>query len=106
PVLVAAWGLLKPGGNLQSVGWAAGEAAVFPPNSTFALGAARTLSSFGDVAAPGADLAHLLALVAAGELDVEIGWRGPWEHLEQAREAQLDRTVTGKVVLEVTHRRA
>ncbi|TDD41312.1 hypothetical protein E1286_33030, partial [Nonomuraea terrae] len=106
PVLVAAWGLLKPGGNLQSVGWAAGKAAVFPPDSTFALGEARTLSSFGDVASPAADLAHLLSLVAAGELDVEVGWRGPWERLGEAAAAQLDREITGKVVLDVTHRRA
>ncbi|MFB4280927.1 MULTISPECIES: zinc-binding dehydrogenase [unclassified Nonomuraea] len=106
PTLVAAWGLLKPGGNLQSIGWAAGQAAVFPPDSTFSLGTARSLHSFGDVAAPAADLAHLLGLMAAGELSVEVGWHGSWERLEEARAAQLDPATTGKITLAVGHHRA
>ncbi|MEU8320566.1 zinc-binding dehydrogenase [Nonomuraea sp. NPDC048881] len=101
PTLVAAWGLLKPGGNLQSVGWAGGQPAVFPPGSTFSLGPARSMNSFGDVSSPGPDLALLLGLVAAGDLTVEIGRRVPWDRLDEAAAAQLDRTVTGKVVLDV-----
>ncbi|MFI7419512.1 zinc-binding dehydrogenase [Nonomuraea sp. NPDC049684] len=101
PALVTAWGLLKPGGNLQSVGWAGGQPAVFPPGSTFSLGPARSMNSFGDVSAPGPDLAFLLGLVAAGDLTVEIGRRVPWDRLDEAAAAQLDRTVTGKVVLDV-----
>ncbi|YCK32766.1 zinc-binding dehydrogenase [Actinomadura sp. ATCC 39365] len=101
PTLVTAWGLLKPGGNLQSVGWAGGQPAVFPPGSTFSLGPARSMSSFGDVDSPGPDLAFLLGLVAAGDLSVEIGRRVPWDRLDEAAAAQLDRTVTGKVVLDV-----
>ncbi|MGW4411496.1 zinc-binding dehydrogenase [Nonomuraea sp. NPDC004702] len=101
PTLVAAWGLLKPGGNLQSVGWAGGQPAVFPPGSTFSLGPARSMNSFGDVSSPGPDLAFLLGLVAAGDLTVEIGRRVPWDRLDEAAAAQLDRTVTGKVVLDV-----
>ncbi|MGW2154955.1 zinc-binding dehydrogenase [Nonomuraea sp. NPDC001699] len=101
PTLVAAWGLLAPGGNLQSIGWASGQPAVFPPGSTFSLGPARSMNSFGDVDSPGPDLAFLLGLVAAGDLSVEIGRRLPWERLEEAAAAQLDRTVTGKVVLDV-----
>ena len=30
PQLVAAWGLLAPGGNVQSIGWSSGEPAAFP----------------------------------------------------------------------------
>ncbi|MEU1720464.1 zinc-binding dehydrogenase [Nonomuraea sp. NPDC005692] len=101
PTLVTAWGLLKPGGNLQSVGWAGGQPAVFPPGSTFSLGPARSMSSFGDVDSPGPDLAFLLGLVAAGDLSVEIGRRVPWDRLDEAAAAQLDRTVTGKVVLDI-----
>ncbi|MFF0868509.1 zinc-binding dehydrogenase [Nonomuraea sp. NPDC003560] len=101
PTLVAAWGLLKPGGSLQSVGWAGGQPAVFPPGSTFSLGPARSMNSFGDVSPPGPDLAFLLGLVAAGDLAVEIGRRVPWDRLDEAAAAQLDRTVTGKVVLDV-----
>ncbi|MEV3978101.1 zinc-binding dehydrogenase [Nonomuraea sp. NPDC049758] len=101
PTLVAAWGLLKPGGNLQSIGWAGGQPAVFPPGSTFSLGPARSMNSFGDVGSPGPDLAFLLGLVAAGDLTVEIGRRVPWDRLDEAAAAQLDRTVTGKVVLDI-----
>ncbi|MEU6788619.1 zinc-binding dehydrogenase [Nonomuraea angiospora] len=101
PALVAAWALLKPGGNLQSVGWASGQPAVFPPNSTFSLGRARSLNSFGDVTAPADDLAHLLALVAADDLSLEIGLNGSWEDLEDAKAAQLGGSLTGKIVLAV-----
>ncbi|GAA1299791.1 hypothetical protein Psi02_63280 [Planotetraspora silvatica] len=75
--LVSAWNLLAPGGGLQSIGWASGEPAEFPPYSTFALGPARTLSSFGDAANVGPDLATLVDLLTAGRLTVGIGWRGP-----------------------------
>jgi NADPH:quinone reductase-like Zn-dependent oxidoreductase len=101
PTLVTAWGLLEPGGNLQSIGWASGEDAVFVPNSTFSLGRARSLSSFGDVAAPAADLARLLALVETGDLTVDVGLRVPWECLAEAQTAQLARTTPGKIVLDV-----
>ncbi|MGW2214165.1 zinc-binding dehydrogenase [Nonomuraea sp. NPDC001684] len=101
PTLVTAWGLLKPGGSLQSVGWAGGQPAVFPPGSTFSLGPARSMNSFGDVGSPGPDLAFLLGLVAAGDLTVEIGRRVPWDRLDEAAAAQLDRTATGKVVLDI-----
>ncbi|WP_431727328.1 hypothetical protein [Verrucosispora sp. TAA-831] len=40
PHLVAAWGLLAPGGVLHSTGWASGEWAVFSVNATFAPDAA------------------------------------------------------------------
>ena len=43
PQLVAAWQLLAPGGSLQSVGWSAGEPAVFPPYST--IGPPKSLTS-------------------------------------------------------------
>jgi NADPH:quinone reductase-like Zn-dependent oxidoreductase len=101
PALVTAWGLLKPGGSLQSIGWAAGQPAIFPPDSTFSLGPARTLNSFGDVTDPGPDLAFLLALLATGALPVEIGWHGSWERLTEAATAQLDRSTVGKIVLEI-----
>ncbi|MFG1708338.1 zinc-binding dehydrogenase [Nonomuraea sp. M3C6] len=101
PALVTAWGLLKPGGNLQSIGWAAGQPAVFPPNSTFALGEARSLSSFGDMAAPATDLAHLLTLLATAELSIELGWHASWDRLEEARAAQLDAATTGKITMQI-----
>lgn len=50
----------------------------------------------------GDDLRHLLDLLAAGRLDPQIGWRGPWHDAAQAAEALLDRRVQGKAVLDLT----
>jgi NADPH:quinone reductase-like Zn-dependent oxidoreductase len=103
PQLVAAWGLLAPGGNLQSIGWTSGEPAVFPPYST--VGSTRSLTSFilsGDV---DADLTTLVELVAAGGLSTEVGWRGSWERVAEAAEALFGRRLRGKAVLDVTQHR-
>ncbi|MEV0393595.1 zinc-binding dehydrogenase [Polymorphospora rubra] len=99
--LVAAWNLLRPGGNLQSIGWVVDEPAVFPPNSIFSPGPARTLHSFGDATAVGPDLAVLVGLVAAGELSPPVGWRGGWERVAEAATELYGRRVAGKVVLDV-----
>jgi NADPH:quinone reductase-like Zn-dependent oxidoreductase len=99
--LVAAWGLLKPGGIVQSIGWASGEPAVFPPNSIFALGAAKTLRSFGDASNPGPDLAALVDLAARGSISVHLGWRDSWTRVSHAIEALLGRRVSGKAVIDV-----
>jgi NADPH:quinone reductase len=99
PTLVAAWKLLAPDGSLQSIGWSSDEPAVFPPYST--IGPPKSLSSFlieGDV---GGALATLLGLLAAGDLSVEIGWRGPLERAEEAAGALLARRVRGKAVFDV-----
>lgn len=99
--LFKAWELLGPGGSLQSIGWASGQPATFPPDSTFALGAAKTLQSFGDVSNPGPDLAVLVGLAARGLITVPVGWHGSWRHVNQAITALLDRQVPGKVVLDL-----
>jgi NADPH:quinone reductase-like Zn-dependent oxidoreductase len=98
PQLVTAWELLAPGGSVQSIGWASGEPAVFPPYST--IGPPKSLTSFLNAGQVGAELATLVQLVAAGRLAVEIGWRGPWEQATQAAEALLGRRVNGKAILE------
>ena len=50
----------------------------------------------------GSDLAYLLGLVAAGQLDPQIDWRGPWDKVDEAAAALLGRKVRGKAVLEVS----
>ncbi|MGW4476000.1 zinc-binding dehydrogenase [Nonomuraea sp. NPDC004354] len=100
PHLVRSWELLAPGGNLQSIGWASGEPAAF--TSLFALGAARSIHSFGDVSHPGPDLAILVDLVARGLLSPEIGWRGSWERVGEAANALFGGRISGKIVLDVT----
>jgi NADPH:quinone reductase-like Zn-dependent oxidoreductase len=99
--LVKAWGLVKPGGSLQSIGWASGEPAVFPPNSIFAHGPAKTLQSFGDASRPGPDLATLIDLASRGLLSVQVGWRDSWERVGAAIEALLGRRVAGKAVIDL-----
>ncbi|MFD1930831.1 MULTISPECIES: zinc-binding dehydrogenase [Nonomuraea] len=100
PHLVRAWELLAPGGNLQSIGWSSGEPAAF--TSLFALGAARSIHSFGDVSEPGPDLEILVDLVARGLLSPSIGWRGSWERAGEAADALFSGQVRGKIVLDVT----
>jgi NADPH:quinone reductase len=96
--LVQAWQLLAPGGNLQSIGWASGERAVFPPYST--IGTAKSLNSY-NTGPFDEDLATLARLVAEGTLKPEIGWRGPIERIAEAFEMLRERRVQGKVVLDV-----
>jgi len=99
--LTAAWQLLAPGGDVQSIGWASDEPAVFAPHSLFSLGPAKTISSFGDVHEVGPDLATLLNFAAAGKLSPEVDWRGSWERVTEAARALLDRRIAGKAVLDV-----
>jgi NADPH:quinone reductase len=40
-------------------------------------------------------------LVASGELDPQVGWRGPWTRFARAVDALRARQVRGKVVLDV-----
>jgi NADPH:quinone reductase-like Zn-dependent oxidoreductase len=49
----------------------------------------------------GDDLAYLVTLLAAGELDPQVGWRGSWDRASEAAELLLGRRVRGKAVLEV-----
>ncbi|RJO78457.1 alcohol dehydrogenase [Nocardia panacis] len=99
--LTAAWQLLAPGGDVQSIGWASDEPAVFAAHSLFSLGPSKTISTFGDVRAVGPDLATLLEFVAAGRLSPEVGWRGSLEQIAVATKALLDRSIAGKAVLDI-----
>jgi NADPH:quinone reductase len=100
PQLVAAWELLAPGGNLQSVGWSSGEPAVFPPYTT--VGLAKTLTSFLiDGRRAGTDLTELVAQLAAGRLPVALGWQGDLTDFAAAATTLRGRQVAGKAVLRV-----
>ncbi|MFF1675365.1 zinc-binding dehydrogenase [Streptomyces sp. NPDC058256] len=102
--LVAAYGLLAPGGSLQSVGWAAGREAALPVGSTLGSPIPRTIVSVYNGAGltdRRAQLDRLLALVAAGRLRVPVGWRGPWDKVADAVEALGNRRLRGKAVLDV-----
>ncbi|PKT71265.1 alcohol dehydrogenase [Streptomyces populi] len=92
PQLVAAWSLLAPGGNVQSVGWTSGEPAVFPPYAT--VGPPRSLTSFVIEGDAGPDLTVLTGLTAEGAITVEIGWQGSWDRFAEAAEALRGRRVS------------
>jgi len=96
--LVHAFGLLAPGGSLQSVGWTSGEPAEFPVYGT--VGPPKSLMSFQVGTEFGVDLAYLLDLVAAGRLTVDVGWRGSWRHFDEGVSALLGRKVAGKAILD------
>ncbi|MEU4332049.1 zinc-binding dehydrogenase [Nonomuraea dietziae] len=99
PHLVTAWGLLAPGGSLQSVGWTSAEPAVFPPYAT--VGPPKTLMSYVNEFGAADDLAELVWLTAEGALVPEIGWRGSWERFAEAADALRGRRVTGKAVFDL-----
>ncbi|MCP2166994.1 zinc-binding dehydrogenase [Goodfellowiella coeruleoviolacea] len=97
--LVRAWDALAPGGVIQSIGWTSGEPATFQPYAT--VGAAKSLTAFNMGPELGPDMAYLLDLVAAGQLRVDIGWRGSWQRYDEAANALINREVSGKAVLSV-----
>jgi len=99
PQMVEAWGLLAPGGSLQSIGWTSGQPAVFPAYAT--IGPAKTLSSYLTYGPVGADLRTLVDLLAAGDLVVKVGWRSGWDQVSEAVSQMRDRKVNGKAVLDV-----
>jgi len=49
----------------------------------------------------GPDLDTLVRLLAAGRIDPQVGWHGPWGEVDSAVDALLGRRVPGKAVLEV-----
>ncbi|KUN19809.1 alcohol dehydrogenase [Streptomyces antibioticus] len=102
--LAAFYGLLASGGNLQSVGWASGGDAVLSVGSTLGSPAPKSIVSVyngGGLTDRRAQLARLLALVAAGKLRVPVGWRGPWDKIADAVAALSERRLRGKAVLDV-----
>jgi NADPH:quinone reductase-like Zn-dependent oxidoreductase len=99
PVLVRAFGLLRVGGKLFSIGSAALEPAVFPPYST--VGPERylisfTMSTYGPL---GTDLAYLAGLLQSGMLDPQENWRGSWNRAAEAIDLLMRRKIAGKAVL-------
>lgn len=105
PLLGQAFSLVEQGGCLQSIGMASGEPSTLDLERERRTVGAKRLEVFM-VDSPGTgfgpDLAYLAGLLAAGRLDPQIGWRGPWTDVHAAAEALLARRVPGKAVLDVT----
>lgn len=101
-LLVEAFGLLGDGGSLQSIGMASGEPSTIDFEAERRTGARKRLEPFTVRTPFTLDLSYLLDLVAAGELDSQIGLRAGWEDVADAAAALLGRTVAGKAVLDLS----
>jgi NADPH:quinone reductase-like Zn-dependent oxidoreductase len=99
--LAEVYALLEPGGCVQSIGMASLEMTTIDFEQARLRGGGR-IEAFTVGPGFGVDLTYLMSLVAAGGLDPQVGWRGPWEKAADAADALLSRTVRGKVVLEVS----
>ncbi|MBL7498934.1 zinc-binding dehydrogenase [Frankia sp. CNm7] len=101
--LAEAFALLEAGGVLLSIGKASGQPTIIDFERERHRSGERRIEPF--VMDPGLaeDLAYLVRLLDRGELDPQIGWRGPWQRTPEAAEALLSRRVTGKAVLDIPH---
>jgi NADPH:quinone reductase len=100
-VLADGFGLLDDGGVALSIGQASRQPTTIDFERERLRGGRRRLEPFVVSKPFGPDLAHLLGLLAKGELDPQIGWRGGWDRAAEAADALLGRRVLGKAVLDV-----
>ena len=101
-LLAEAFSLVGEGGSAQSIGMASGQPTSIDFEAERRLGARKRLEPFTVRTPLGRDLTYLVELLAAGEIDPQIGLRTSWEDVSHAAEALLDRRVAGKAVLDVT----
>jgi len=100
-LLAEAFSLVDDGGSVQSIGMASNRPTTIDFEAERQFGVQKRLEPF-TVRTPFApDLAYLVELLAAGELDAQIGMRASWEDVAEAAAALLDRRVAGKAVLDV-----
>jgi NADPH:quinone reductase-like Zn-dependent oxidoreductase len=100
-LLSDAFTLLAPDGLAVSVGKASMESSTIDFEQARLTSPGARIEAFVVGPGFGPDLAYLTALVAAGRLDAQVGWRGGWERAGDAAEALLTRKVAGKAVLDV-----
>ena len=101
--LADAHALLRPGGLVLSVGMASLEPTTIDFEEARMRAGGTRIEAFvvGGDGAFGDDLAYLVGLLAAGQLDPQVGWRGSWDRAAEAADALMNRRVLGKAVLEV-----
>jgi NADPH2:quinone reductase len=99
--LAQAFYRLEDDGVVMAIGRAAREATVIDFELAGTRSARGRIENFNVTTPFGGDLAHLVALLTAGELDAQIGWRGPWNKAMEAADALLARRVAGKAVLDL-----
>jgi NADPH:quinone reductase-like Zn-dependent oxidoreductase len=100
-VLADVLALLQPGGCVLSVGMASLEPTTIDFEQTRMRAGGARIEAFVVGAGFGADLSYLVSLLAAGQLDPQIGWCGSWERVDEAADALIGRRVRGKAILEL-----
>jgi NADPH:quinone reductase len=101
PLLAQAFSLVADGGSVQSIGMASGQPTTIDFEAERQVGVRKRLEPFTVRTPFGPDLAYLVELLAAGEIDPQVGLRASWEDVAEAAEALLGRRVAGKAVLDV-----
>ncbi|RWE34219.1 MAG: oxidoreductase [Mesorhizobium sp.] len=96
---------VAPGGTIVIFGSSSGELTPvgfrqFVPGHEGAR--LQTFAYYTSGSAIGADIATLLALVAAGRLETRVAMTGPWTEIGQALDALRQRSFSGKAVLTLT----
>ncbi|KAB7842205.1 zinc-binding dehydrogenase [Streptomyces mobaraensis] len=104
--LVEGYARLAEHGTLVNVGRAALAPDTFPPGAFSGAPEAhdRALVSFFLLRCTGLDedLTLLAGLVASGELDAQIAWRGTWDQAADAIDLLVGRRLHGKAVLDLS----
>jgi NADPH:quinone reductase len=101
PLLAEALALVGDGGSVQSIGMASNQPTTIDFEVERRTGVRKRLEPFSVRTPFASDLAYLVELLAAGEIDPQIGLRASWEGVADAAEALLGRRVAGKAVLDV-----
>jgi NADPH:quinone reductase-like Zn-dependent oxidoreductase len=92
---------LAPGGCVLSVGMASLQPTTIDFEQMRMRAGSSRIEAFTVGSGFGADLAYLVSLLGASELDPQIGWRGSWDRAGEAADALIGRRVRGKAILEV-----
>lgn len=100
-MLADVYALLAPGATALSIGMASLEPTTIDFEAARVRAGGSRIEAFSVGDRFGEDLAHLVGLLAAGELDPQVGWRGSWDRVSEAVGLLLGRRVRGKAVLEV-----
>jgi NADPH:quinone reductase len=100
-LLAEAFTLVGDGGSAHSIGMASNQPTTVNFEAERQYGVRKRLEPFTVRTPFGPDLAYLVELLAAGQIDPQIGLRTSWTDVSEAAEALLDRRVAGKVVLDV-----
>ena len=76
---------VAPGGTVMSIGMASLQPTTIDFERMRQRAGGARIEAFVVGSSFGVDLAHLVALLHAGALDPQIGWRGPWDQVRGRR---------------------